>query len=99
MPCTVKKTFRGRQGSGVALIVQVKGNQPTLEQTTAEIVAEAPPVDSHHEDHQGRGRFESRTVSIFEPGENSTGAIGSLMSGPSFRLSVSSTPAPPAPDY
>ena len=59
---------------GFALIVQVKGNQPTLEQTIAEIVAATPPVGSHHEDHNGRGRFESRTVAVFEPGENFDGS-------------------------
>jgi predicted transposase YbfD/YdcC len=69
-----KKHFDVAREAGVALIVQVKGNQPTLEQTIAEIVAATPPVGSHHEDHNGRGRFESRTVAVFEPGENFDGS-------------------------
>lgn len=69
-----KKHFDVAREAGVALIVQVKGNQPTLEQTIAEIVAATPQVGSHHEDHNGRGRFESRTVAVFQPGENFDGS-------------------------
>jgi predicted transposase YbfD/YdcC len=69
MQYTVKKTFEAARQAKIALIVQVKTNQPTLEQTVIDVVAGTDPISARQDDHRGRGRFESRTVAVFDPGE------------------------------
>ena len=66
MPCTVKKTFEVAAAAGVALIVQVKDNQPTLHQQVRAIGATAAPLESARSRDRGRNRDESRVVSVFE---------------------------------
>ena len=67
MRYTVKKTFDVAQQSGIGLIVQVKGNQPSLQQNLAELSAVTAPLSSHHSHDKGRNRYESRTVRVFDP--------------------------------
>ncbi|MFL5280569.1 MAG: ISAs1 family transposase [Rhodopila sp.] len=69
-----KKHFAAARQAGITLIVQVKANQPTLEQTIAGIVAKTAPITGHHDDERGRSRFESRTVAVFDPGETFAGS-------------------------
>ena len=64
-----KKHFEIAKEADIALIVQVKANQPTLEQTIIDVVAGTDPISARQDDHRGRGRFESRTVAVFDPGE------------------------------
>jgi hypothetical protein len=68
-----KKHFEVAQKADIALIVQVKANQPTLEQTITGLVSHATPISAHHDDQRGRSRFESRTVAVFDPGETLAG--------------------------
>jgi predicted transposase YbfD/YdcC len=49
------------------LIVQVKDNQPILNQQIQEISAAAAPLTSAHSHDRGRNRDESRTVTVFDP--------------------------------
>jgi len=51
----------------MALVVQVKSNQPTLHQTSVEIATTTEPLSSHHSHDKARGRDESRTVTVFDP--------------------------------
>jgi predicted transposase YbfD/YdcC len=74
MRCTVKKTLEAARQADITLIVQVKANQPTLEQTITDLVAETAPISASYDDHRGRGRFESRTVAVFDPGETFAGS-------------------------
>ena len=37
MRCTAKKTFEAAAQAGIALIVQVKGNRPTLHELTLQL--------------------------------------------------------------
>ena len=59
--------------ANVALIVQVKGNQPTLHQHSQEISATAPPLGSAHSHDRSRNRDERRTVTVFEPADRLAG--------------------------
>jgi len=40
----------------MALVVQVKSNQPTLHQTSVEIATTTEPLSSHHSHDKARGR-------------------------------------------
>jgi predicted transposase YbfD/YdcC len=62
-----QKTFDAAQQSGIGLIVQVKSNQPTLQQNIAELSTAATPLSSHHSHDKGRNRDETRTVCVFDP--------------------------------
>ena len=95
MRYTVKKTFEVAQQTGIALIVQVKSNQPTLHQKIIDLAAVAAPLSSHHSHDKGRNRDETRTVGVFDPRTNSTTATGRATPMPSSVSSVSSTPATP----
>jgi predicted transposase YbfD/YdcC len=62
-----KKTFEVAAEAKVALIVQVKDNQPTLNQKIQAIAAAATPIDAVGSRTRGRNRDERRTVTVFEP--------------------------------
>ena len=62
-----QKTFEAATQAGIALIVQVKGNQPTLHQRVQEIAATAVPLGSAHSHDKGRNRDEHRTITVFDP--------------------------------
>jgi predicted transposase YbfD/YdcC len=62
-----KKTFEVAAEANIALIVQVKDNQPTLNQKIQEIAAAATPIDAVGSRTRGRNRDERRTVTVFEP--------------------------------
>ena len=66
MRCTAKKTFEAAAAANVALIVQVKDNQPTLHQRIQEIAAIAVSLGSAHSHDKGRNRDERRTVAVFD---------------------------------
>lgn len=67
MLCTVKKTLEIASGTGNALIVQVKGNQPCLHEALTAICAAETPSDSTETVDRGRhGRQEHRKVEIFD---------------------------------
>src|SRR5260370_600342 len=51
----------------IALIVQVKDNQPTLHQQNQAASATTDPLGSAHSHDRGRNRDERRTVSVFDP--------------------------------
>jgi predicted transposase YbfD/YdcC len=53
--------------TGVELVVQVKSNQPTLQQNITELAAATAPLSSDHSHNRGRNRDESRTVCVFDP--------------------------------
>ena len=67
--CTAKKTFEATAAANIALIVQVKDNQPTLHQRIREIAAAAAPLGSVHSHDKGRNRDERRTVAVFDPAD------------------------------
>ena len=67
MRCTAKKTFEAAAQAGIALIVQVKGNQPTLHEQSQSISATTAPLGSACSHDKGRNRDECRTVAVFDP--------------------------------
>ena len=67
MRCTAKKTFEAAAQAGIALIVQVKGNQPTLHEQSQLISAATAPLGSACSHDKGRNRDERRTVAVFHP--------------------------------
>ena len=67
MRCTAKKTFEVAAQAGIALIVQVKGNQPTLHEQSQLISATTAPLGSTCSHNKGRNRDERRTVTVFDP--------------------------------
>ena len=67
MRCTAKKTFEAAAKAGVTLIVQVKGNQPTLHQQSQLISATTAPLGSACSHDKGRNRDERRTATVFDP--------------------------------
>ena len=69
MRCTAKKTFEVVAAANVALIVQVKDNQPTLHQRIQEVAAARAPLGSAHSHDKGRNRDERRTVTVFDPAD------------------------------
>jgi len=80
--------------SNIALLVQVKNNQPTLHRIIPQIAATAEPLSSLHGHDKAPGRDESRTVTVFDPAlPNSMIATGNPLSPPSSVSSVLSTPA------
>jgi predicted transposase YbfD/YdcC len=75
MRCTVKKTLQIALASGSDVLVQVKGNQPTLLHDITALAVEAPPQSSHHEDQLGqRNRIETRDTSVWPVAEDRLGA-------------------------
>ena len=69
MLCTAKKTFEVAAEANIALIVQVKDNQPTLNQKLQQIAAATAPIDAVGSRTRGRNRDERRTVTVFDPAE------------------------------
>ena len=69
MRCTAKKTFEAAAQAGIALIVQAKGNQPTLHELSQSISATTAPLGSTCSHDKGRNRDERRTVTVFEPAD------------------------------
>ena len=67
MRCTAEKTFEAAAQAGIALIVQVKGNQPTLHQQMQQLSATTAPLGSACSHDKGRNRDERRTVAVFNP--------------------------------
>ena len=67
MSCTAKKTFEAAAQAGIDLIVQVKGNQPTLHEQSQSISATKAPLGSACSHDKGRNRDERRTVAVFDP--------------------------------
>lgn len=62
-----KKTFEVAAEANIALIVQVKDNQPTLNQKIQEIAATTAPIDAADSRTRGRNRDERRAVTVFDP--------------------------------
>ena len=62
-----KKHFEIAAEANIALIVQVKDNQPSLHQQIQQISATTAPLGSDHSHDKGRNRDESRTVTVFDP--------------------------------
>ena len=73
MRYTVKKTFEAAAQAAIALIVQLKDNQPTLHRQAQEIANTTPPLGSDDSRDRGRNRDERRTVTIFDPAEKLAG--------------------------
>ena len=71
MPCIAKKTFEVE--ANIALIVQVKVNQPTLSQKIQEIATTTAPIAAVGSRTRGRNRDERRTVTVFDPVEEFAG--------------------------
>jgi predicted transposase YbfD/YdcC len=69
MRCTVKKTFEVAAEANLALIVQVKDNQPSLHKRIQDLSNTTAPLGSAHSRDHGRNRDESRTVSVFDPAD------------------------------
>ena len=64
-----KKHFEVAAEANIALIVQVKDNQPSLRQRIQEISATSAPLGSVRSRDKGRNRDESRTVTVFDPAD------------------------------
>jgi predicted transposase YbfD/YdcC len=64
-----KKTFEVAAEANTALIVQVKDNQPTLNQKIQEIASTTAPIEAIGSRTKGRNRDERRTVTVFDPAE------------------------------
>ena len=62
-----KKHFEVAAEADIALIVQVKDNQPSLRQRIQEISTTTAPLGSVRSRDKGRNRDESRTVTVFDP--------------------------------
>ena len=67
MRCTAKKTFEAAAAANLVLIVQVKGNQPTLHQRIQQLSVTSAPLGSARSHDKGRNRDERRTVTVFDP--------------------------------
>ncbi len=67
-----KKHFEVAAEANIALIVQVKDNQPSLRQRIQEISATSAPLGSVRSRDKGRNRDESRTVTVFDPAHKLT---------------------------
>jgi predicted transposase YbfD/YdcC len=61
-----KKTFEVAAAANVALIVQIKDNQPTLNQHAHDIAATAAALNSATSRDKARGRDERRAVTVFD---------------------------------
>ena len=78
MRCTAKKTFEAAAKAGVDLIVQVKGNQPTLHQHIQLIAVTTAPLGFACSHDKGRNRdargarHPGRTVTVFDPADGLT---------------------------
>jgi hypothetical protein len=68
-----KKHFEVAAEAGIALIVQVKGNQPTLHERSRHICATAAPSGSARSHDKGRNRDERRGVDVFDPADELAG--------------------------
>ena len=62
-----KKTFEAAAAADATVVVQLKDNQPTLHQQAQEICTGNDPLESTTSRNKGRGRHETRTVSVFAP--------------------------------
>jgi len=69
MRCTAKKTFEAAAAANIALIVQVKDNQPTLHRRIHDVAAAMAPLGSAHSHDNGRNRDERRVVTVFDPAD------------------------------
>jgi predicted transposase YbfD/YdcC len=66
MRFTVKKTFEVAAQAKAQIVVQLKGNQPTLRQKIESLCASGTPVETVTTIDQARSRHETRTVTVFE---------------------------------
>jgi predicted transposase YbfD/YdcC len=64
-----KKHFEIAAEANVALLVQVKDNQPGLHRRIQDLANTAAPLGSACSRDRGRNRDESRTVSVFDPAD------------------------------
>ena len=64
-----KKHFEVAAQAGVARIVGVKDNQPTLHQRIQEVSATTTAIGSAHSHDKGRNRDERRTVTVLDPAD------------------------------
>jgi predicted transposase YbfD/YdcC len=65
----VHPIFEVAAEANIALIVQVKDNQPTLNQKLQQIAAATAPIDAVGSRTRGRNRDERRIVTVFDPAE------------------------------
>ena len=63
----VHPIFEVAAEAGIALIVQLKGNQPSLHQRVEQITATGAPLGSAHSHDRARNRDERRVVTVFDP--------------------------------
>jgi predicted transposase YbfD/YdcC len=70
MHCTAKKTFEVAAAANLALLVQVKDNQPSLHQQINDIATTKAPLGSVSSRERGRNRDERRTVAVFDPADH-----------------------------
>jgi predicted transposase YbfD/YdcC len=71
MRCTAKKTLQVAVASGNDVLVQLKGNQPTLLDAMVALSEQGRPSDSHHDGQIGqRNRIEYRTTSVWPLAEH-----------------------------
>ena len=64
-----KKHFEVAAEASLALIVQVKDNQPSLHHQIRDLSNTTAPIGSARSRGHGRNRDESRTVSVFDPAD------------------------------
>ena len=70
MRCTVKKTLAIASAKGADVLVQVKGNQPTLLAACEDLARHHTPVECDVQHDKGHGRIETRTVHTFDLPQN-----------------------------
>jgi predicted transposase YbfD/YdcC len=68
MRCTAKKTLHVARETGNDIIVQVKGNQPSLLHSLEQIVATSEPIAVDHSRDRARNRREDRHVEVYTAG-------------------------------
>ena len=64
-----KKHFEVAAEANIALIVQVKDNQPSLHERIRDLANTAAPLGSTRSRDRGRNRDECRTVGVFDPAD------------------------------
>jgi hypothetical protein len=64
-----KKLFEVADHANIDLIVQVKGNQPTLLAAINDIAATAEPQSACETNDHGRNRDERRNITVFDPAD------------------------------
>jgi predicted transposase YbfD/YdcC len=81
-----KKTFDVAAKAGADLIIQLKHNQPTLQQQAKDLCASATPLSATASCNRGRNRQEERSVTVFDAATAFTDTEWSSLVGTVIRV-------------